>query len=84
MKYRVIITNPFDRGMRRLMPSDRERAQQLIKEIQTEPYTFKELSGKLKGLRSARFGNHRIIYAIDEKQKAVVLSSIRPRERAYK
>lgn len=65
------------------MPSDRERARQLIRKIQTEPYASKELSGRLQGLRSARFGDYRIIYAIDEKQKAVVLASIRPRERAY-
>jgi len=66
-----------------LMSNDRERAQQLIKEIQTEPYAFKELSGKLKGLRSARYGNYRIVYAVDEEQKAVILASIRPREKAY-
>ena len=83
MKYRIVVTNTFDRGMRRLMPSDRERASHLIKKIQAEPHTFKELSGKLKGLRSARFGYYRIVYAIDEKQKAVILASIRPRETAY-
>lgn len=83
MRYRLIITNPFDRGMRKLMPDDRDRARQLIKEIQTEPYGFKELGGRLKGLRSARFGNYRIVYSIDERQRAVILASVRPRERAY-
>ena len=83
MKYRIIVTNPFDKGMRRLMPRDRERARQLIEKIQAEPYTFKELSGNLRGLRSARFGNYRIVYTVDEKRKAIVLASIRPRERAY-
>ncbi|MCP8321987.1 MAG: type II toxin-antitoxin system RelE/ParE family toxin [archaeon] len=83
MKYRIIITNTFDRGMRRLMLTNRQRARQLIKEIQANPYAFKELGGKLRGLRSARFGDYRIIFAIDERQKVVILFSVRPRERVY-
>ncbi len=65
------------------MPDNRERARRLIKEIQANPYAFKELSGKLRGLRSARFGDYRIIFAINERQKTVILFSVRPRERAY-
>jgi mRNA-degrading endonuclease RelE of RelBE toxin-antitoxin system len=83
LKYRVVVTNPFDRGMRRLMPRDRERARKLVDEIQADPYAFKELGGKLKGLRSARFGDYRIVFTVDEKQRAIVLASVRPRERAY-
>jgi len=66
------------------MPNNRQRARQLIMEIQAKPYAFKELGGKLKGLRSARFGDYRIIFSINERQKAVVLLSVRLRERAYK
>jgi len=65
------------------MLTNRQRARQLIKEIQANPYAFKELGGKLRGLRSARFGDYRIIFAIDERQKVVILFSVRPRERVY-
>jgi len=65
------------------MLTNRQRARQLIKEIQVNPYAFKELGGKLRGLRSARFGDYRIIFAIDERQKVVILFSVRPRERVY-
>ena len=82
MKYRIIVINPFDRGIRKLMVSDRDGDHPLIKEMRRAPPTFKELSDKLRGLRSARFGNYRTVCAVDEKQKSVILASIRPRERA--
>jgi len=83
MKYRLIVTNNFDKRMRRLSKEHREKARVALKKIQGSPYENKELGGRLKGLRRARFGDCRIIYAIDEKRKAIVLISIGPRERVY-
>lgn len=39
----------------------------IIKEIIEDPYSYKELKGQLKNLRSARFGDFRIIYRINER-----------------
>jgi len=83
MRYKLVITHNFDRGMRRLNHVTREKARAALKTIQEKPYENKELIGRLKGLRSARIGDYRIIYAINEMNKTVVLISVGPRERIY-
>lgn len=62
MSYTIVVTNNFNRKMRKLNAENRERASRIIRELQSEPYQYKELSGRLKGIRSARFGDHRILY----------------------
>jgi len=83
MKYSIRTTNTFERSMRRLREDARYRVWERIVEIQSNPYAYKELGGQLKGLRVARVGDYRITYAIDERQKRVIMVAIRPRERAY-
>jgi mRNA-degrading endonuclease RelE of RelBE toxin-antitoxin system len=48
----------------------------IIKEIIEDPYSYKELKGQLKNLRSARFGDFRIIYRINERQEIVELITV--------
>src|SRR5437899_2939082 len=43
-----------------------ERRLEELKDITENPYSFKELKGRFRNLRSARFGNHRIIYTVTE------------------
>jgi addiction module RelE/StbE family toxin len=83
MRYKLAVTHNFDRGMRRLNHITREKARATLKTIQEKPYENKELRGRLKGLRSARFGDYRIVYAINEMNKTVVLIFVGPRERIY-
>jgi len=83
MKYGIRATNTFERGIRRIREDVRARVWERIAEIQSNPYVYKELGGQLKGLRVARVGDYRIIYAVDGPQKRIILIAIRPRERAY-
>jgi mRNA-degrading endonuclease RelE of RelBE toxin-antitoxin system len=69
--------------MRRLSSADFRRSKQALIEIANDPYSFKELWGRFRGLRSARFGDHRIIYTIMESKKQVVLLAVEPRASAY-
>jgi len=55
--------------MKRLSSTDFNRSKQTLEEIGNDPYSFKELRGKFRNLRSARFGKHRIIYTIVEANK---------------
>ena len=83
MTYTLVATANFDRGMKRLSSTDFNRSKQTLEEIGNNPYSFKELKGKFRSLRSARFGKHRIIYAIIESKKEVILLAVEPRRSVY-
>ncbi len=83
MSYVLVATANFDRGLKRLSTTDFNRSKQLLEEIAGNPYSFKELKGKFRDLRSARFGKHRIIYAITESKKEIILLAVEPRRSVY-
>ena len=83
MSYALVSTSNFERGMRRLSSTDFGRSKQLLVQIAADPYSSKELWGKFRGLRSARFGDHRVIYTIVESKRQVVLLAVEPRGSAY-
>lgn len=84
MSYSLVSTSNFERGMRRLSSTDFRRSRILLSEIAGDPHSFKELWGRFRGLRSARFGDHRIIYSIIEGKKQVILLAVEPRGSVYK
>jgi mRNA-degrading endonuclease RelE of RelBE toxin-antitoxin system len=69
LSYALIATANFNRGMKRLSSTDFNHSRQTVEEIASDPYSFKQLKGKFKDLRSARFGKHRIIYTIIESKR---------------
>jgi mRNA-degrading endonuclease RelE of RelBE toxin-antitoxin system len=83
LSYALVATANFDRGMKRLSSTDFNRSRQTLEEIANDPYSFKELKGKFRDLRSARFGKHRIIYTIIESKKEVILLAVEPRSSVY-
>ena len=83
MKYLALISNSVKRQLKRLGSQDRERIYDLIDRIQDAPYSYKPLSGELAGTRTARTGNLRVIYVVDEKEKQVRIIHAGHRERIY-
>ena len=83
MSYAPVSTANFERGMRQLSSVDFRRSKQILNEIVEDPYSFKELWGRFRGLRSARFGDHRIIYTVVESKKQIILLAVEPRSSAY-
>lgn len=83
MTYALVATANFERGMKRLSSTDFNRSKHALEEIVNVPYSFKELKGKFRNLRSARFGKHRIIYTIVEPRKEVILLAVEPRRSVY-
>lgn len=63
---------------------DQLRARKTIEEIANDPYSLKQLRGKYQELRSARLGNYRIVYAIKEQGKEIVLLAIELRGAIYR
>ncbi len=83
MTYSLRVSNSFERDLRKLSASDRERVWTALEEIQKSPYSYKPLRGQLEGTRSARLGTLRIIYTVDEQQKHIILLHVGYRERVY-
>lgn len=83
MKYRLRVPNTFERELRRLGQQDKDRVWKTIGEIQESPYSYKFLTGQLTGTKSARVGNIRIIFAIDEHAKRILLLHIGYRGKVY-
>jgi mRNA-degrading endonuclease RelE of RelBE toxin-antitoxin system len=76
LSYALVATSNFERGMKRLSNTDFNRSKQILEDVASNPYSFKELKGKFRNLRSARFGKHRIIYTIVESKKEVILLAV--------
>jgi mRNA-degrading endonuclease RelE of RelBE toxin-antitoxin system len=83
LKYRLRVTNTFEKQLKKLAPKGRGRVWRLIGEVQMTPYLYKSLSGQLSSARSARSGDIRLIYTVDENQKFVILLYVGHRERVY-
>lgn len=84
MTYFIVSTSNFARGLKRLSDIETRRAQQVIRELVVDPYSYKELAGKFKEIRSARFGDHRIIYSVNDAKKEIVLLAVEARSSVYK
>jgi mRNA interferase RelE/StbE len=66
------------------LPSEtKPRVRETVKETLIRPESGIPLVGPLKGLWKARVGKYRIIYEINEKERAVVFHDIDLRKRVY-
>jgi mRNA interferase RelE/StbE len=83
LTYSVRVANSFERDLRKLRQEDGGRIWRALEEIQESPYAYKPLGGQLAGTRSARVGNLRVLYIIEEKERRIVLLHAGHRERVY-
>lgn len=83
MTYNVAVTNRFRKDERKLDSKTRDRMYGIVAQVAEDPYSYKELKGELKNLRSARFGDFRIIYRINERQKTIELIAVGHRGSVY-
>ncbi len=83
MSYRLETTRNFEKDFRKLAPDLKRRVDQHLKGLESQPYSGKRLRGEFEGCYSLRMGDYRIIYAIDENLKRVVLLTVAHRRRVY-
>jgi len=83
MRYRLKSTASFERGFRPLEVDLKRRIDSEIRRLQENPYFGKPLHGDLKGKRSLRIGDCRIVYRIDEAEKIVLLLMVGHRKKVY-
>jgi len=83
MKYEIRATKRFERDFRRLTKEMKVRIDSAIRGLQENPYLGKFLHGDLKGKRSLRIGDYRVIYAVDEESKTIALIAAGHRKGVY-
>ena len=64
--YRVLVTNRFEKDLRKLPQNVQVRIADVLELVARNPFAFDVLSGEFRGLRKIRVGEYRLIYRIDE------------------
>jgi len=83
LPYKSIFTRSFTKEFGKLPKSIKEKILEALEKTAENPYTGTKLRGKLEGLWRWRVGKYRIIYFIDEKEKAVVFVDVGLRKSIY-
>ena len=80
-RYEIRLTSRFDRCFRQLDEESQLRVAREVLKLESDPLMGKALHGELKGLRSLRIGDYRVIYEVSGNK--VVLHRVEHRRRAY-
>ena len=83
MPYKSIFTRSFTREFDKLPRNVKERILEALGKAAETPYAGTKLRGKLEGLCRWRIGKYRVIYLIDDKEKAVVFLDVGLRKTIY-
>lgn len=85
--YRVKLSRQAEKDLEKVFRSDKKLYQRFInafKEIARNPMEAgKPLRGELKGLRSHRFGNYRILYEVRHGELLVIVIDLGHRREIY-
>jgi len=84
LNYRVIFLRIFVRRFHHLHPRLRLQVRRRVRELAKNPYVGLRLVGELEGFWKDRVGKYRIIYKIDEPNKALVFYDVDLRKRVYR
>lgn len=83
MTWEVVYTLTAKAAIRKLDPGTRNRVRAAVDELSKDPLQGKPLSFTLKGLRSWRTGDWRIIYRAEAERVVVVVVTIGHRRDVY-
>jgi len=83
LPHKSIFTRSFSKEFDKLPKNVKERILEALEKAAENPYAGTKLRGKLEGLWRWRIGRYRVIYLIDEKEKAVVFVDVGLRKTIY-
>ena len=83
MTWEVVYTLTAKAAIRKLDPGTRNRVRAAVEELSRDPLQGKPLSFTLKGLRSWRTGDWRIIYKAEAERVVVVVVTVGHRRDVY-
>jgi mRNA-degrading endonuclease RelE of RelBE toxin-antitoxin system len=83
--YRVQVSQPAKKELDRLDQVTARRLRDRLKELTLDPFSTRLSKAVIitEGQRTARVGNWRIIYRVDDEQKVTFVIAFRPRGKAY-
>ena len=82
-KYQLVLTPRAERNLKRFDRHVMKRIAQSIDALVEQPRLGKSLKGRLKGKRSLRIGDYRVIYCLDTAQHQVIIESVGHRQGIY-
>ena len=82
-RYSLAVTKRFKNSFEKLPRDVQERVYGKLVSLLENPYSGMRLRGELSGLYRLRVGDYRVIYAIDEEKRLVVLLDVGHRRRIY-
>jgi addiction module RelE/StbE family toxin len=83
LPYKSVFTRGFTKEFNKLPKSTKEQILKALEKTVANPYAGTKLRGKLEGLWRCRAGKYRVIYMIDEKEKAIVFLDVGLRKSIY-
>ena len=83
MAWTLVYTSNAGRAIRRLDPGIRQRVFAALEKLQAEPERGKPLQLTLKGLRSWRTGDYRIVYRVIETRIEILVVALGHRRDVY-
>ena len=83
MTWTIRYTPSARRSLRRLDPSVRRKVLAALETLAEEPYRGKPLQLTLKGFRSWRTGDYRIVYTIVETEVEIIVIGLGHRREVY-
>lgn len=84
MTFKLSIKPQAEKALDKLPQNYRVRIAETFREIITNPFAGKKLSGKKKGQYSVRVWPYRIIYMIEKRQLVIIVVDVDHRGNVYK
>lgn len=84
MTYNPQYTNEAHKDIKKFSIKEKDRIAEAVKLITKNPLAGKPLQAYYKGKYSFRVGNIRIIYAVDLKNKIIIILKIKHRGEVYR
>ena len=84
MKYQILFTEQAKKDIKHLPAPIYARIIKALEIISENPLLGKMLKGELRGLRSYRMGDYRIIYQVESRKIIVIILKIGHRKDVYR
>lgn len=84
MNWKIEYNKEAVRNLEKIPTSDRNKLFKGIEALKENPDSGKQLVGPLKGLRSLRIGNYRIIYKKDLQVITIIILAVGHRKNIYR
>jgi mRNA interferase RelE/StbE len=83
LTWTVVYTKTASEAIRNLDPSIREKVRNAVDQLSADPLRGKALAFSLKGLRSWRTGDWRIVYKAEQLRVTVIIVTVGHRRDVY-